>query len=164
MDRTLRYDHYKVLGVARDADSRTIKRAYRERVMHCHPDRNRSENASELFRALHDAYSTLMDEEQRASYDERLRHYRSAPPAAAAPPYNTRARYAEEVDRPATPMDRVAFKGLHLTGLLFGCFMVLGIGFGCLFLQWPLYVLFFTLPGLAVIPDSIAGLRARSKA
>jgi len=38
---------------------------------------------------------------------------------------------------------------------------VSGICFGCLFLDWPAYTLLFLLPGLAVIPDSIAGLRAK---
>jgi DnaJ like chaperone protein len=32
-------DPYAVLGVARDADERTIKRAYRKRISECHPDR-----------------------------------------------------------------------------------------------------------------------------
>lgn len=164
MERTLRYDHYKVLGVPRDADARAIKRAYRERVKHWHPDMNGSAQAAEVFHALHEAYATLRDANARAAYDERLRFYREA--AHAAPtqrtPFNTRhQRMPAEDLRPPKGSERLAFKGLHLTGLLFGILLVLGICTGCAFLDWPIYTLFFTLPGLAILPDSIAGLRMR---
>jgi len=76
MDRALRYDHYKVLGVPRDATPKEIKRAYRERVKQWHPDKNLSDRAPEVFHALHDAYLTLSDASARAAYDERLRFYR----------------------------------------------------------------------------------------
>lgn len=163
MERLLRYDHYKVLGVPRDADVRLIKRAYRERVKQWHPDRNSASNATEVFHALHEAYSTLIDTELRAAYDERLRFYRTTTehPDPHRPAHNTHVRRDINQDRPASALDRAAFKGLHLTGLLFGSLMVLGICFGCTFLGWPKYVLFLLLPGLAVIPDSIAGLKAR---
>ncbi|MBK9175582.1 MAG: J domain-containing protein [Flavobacteriales bacterium] len=164
MERTLRYDHYKVLGVPRDADTRSIKRAYRERVKQWHPDRNESSQAAEVFHALHEAYATLSDAESRADYDERLRFYREA--GHAIPPqrtsfYTRHPRMPVEDPRPAKGSDRLAFKGLHLTGLLFGILLVLGICTGCAFLGWPVYTLFFILPGLAIIPDSIAGLRMR---
>lgn len=163
MERALRYDHYKVLGVPRDASAREIKRAYRERVKQWHPDRNGSARASEVFHALHEAYITLHDQGLRAAYDEQLRFYRPAPPEqpVQAPRGASRKRTpAPEDHRPPTAMDRAAFRGLHLTGLLFGSAMVLGIGAGCLWLGWPAYMLLFAVPGLAVIPDSIAGLRA----
>lgn len=164
MEQTLRYDHYKVLGVPRDADAHAIKRAYRERVKQWHPDRNGSSQAAEVFHALHEAYSVLSDAASRAAYDERLRFYRRA--SHATPPqrtaFNTHRRHMPVEDlRPAKGSERLAFKGLHLTGLLFGSLLVLGICIGCGFLDWPAYTLFFTLPGLAILPDSIAGLRMR---
>lgn len=165
MEHPLRYDHYKVLGVPRDADARLIKRAYRDRVKQWHPDRNGAPNASEVFHALHEAYSTLIDSDLRTAYDERLRFYRTAaqPKEPDRGTHNTHVRRDGTGDPPPTSMDRAAFKGLHLTGLAFGVLMVLGICFGCTFLGWPMYVLFFTLPGLAVIPDSVAGLRDQRK-
>lgn len=161
MERALRYDHYKVLGVPRDASEREIKRAYRERVKQWHPDLNTSVKAAEVFQALHEAYITLKDDGLRAAYDEKLRFYRSAPEPEPAPPrYRpwTMARPARD-DRPPTAGQRLAYKGLHLTGLLFGSLMVLGICAGCLWLDWPGYMLLFAAPGLAVLPDSVAGLR-----
>jgi len=163
MQQALRYDHYKVLGVPRDATANEIKRAYRDLAKQWHPDRNRSERAPEVFHALHEAYLTLSDHAARTAYDAQLRHYRKANEHAHAKPaaFNTHARRSEAEERPPTPLDRTLFRGLHATGLAFGVLMVSGIGIGCLFLGWPLYTLLFALPGLAVIPDSIAGLRAK---
>jgi hypothetical protein len=160
MQTTLRYDHYKVLGVARDASYKEIKQAYRERVKQCHPDRNDANNAAELFRAVHDAYHTLADTRRRAEYDAILLHYREVVPRPS--PEHSRQRHrTEHSDGPDRPVARFAFVGLHLTGLLFGVALVLGILIGITFFTWPLYTLFFCAPGLAVIPDSIDGLRAK---
>ena len=60
-------------------------------------------------------------------------------------------------------MPRFAFVGLHLTGLLFGLGVVGGITTGCAVEGWPAHMLVFTLPGIAVIPDSIAGLRMKGQ-
>lgn len=47
---------YRVLGVERDADEETVRRAYRERVKEVHPDRGGDE---EEFRRVTDAYDRL---------------------------------------------------------------------------------------------------------
>ena len=163
MEHALRYDHYKVLGLTRDATPKEIKRAYRERVKQWHPDRNLSARAPEVFHALHDAYLTLSDEAARAAYDERLRFYRPADDSSGARPMPPRSPTvaAPKPEMPATRSDRTLFRGLHATGLVFGVLLVCGICFGCLFLEWPAFTLLFVLPGLAVIPDSISGLKAK---
>jgi len=162
MERALRYDHYKVLGVQRDASTTEIKRAYRERVKQWHPDLNASARSSEVFQALHEAYLTLKDHASRSAYDQELSHYRAAQAASPPTARPTPSRNRETVDsKPPTIAQRAAYKGLHLTGLLFGCLMILGIAAGCLWRSWPPYMLIFALPGLAVLPDSIEGLRHR---
>ena len=163
MQQALRYDHYKVLGVPRDATATEIKRAYRDRVKQWHPDRNDSARAPEVFQALHQAYLILSDDAARAEYNAQLRFYRRADaPAHAKPPaHNTHARRPMADERPVTRTDRTLFRGLHATGLAFGVLLVSGICIGCVFFEWPLYTLLFLLPGLAVIPDSLAGLRAK---
>lgn len=159
MSPLLRYDHYKVLGIARDASVAQIKRAFRERVKHCHPDRNHSANAAPQFHMVHEAYRVLMDPELRKNYDERLRHYReSKPEEAAKEPRNT-SRFARRPERPIRGMDRFVFRGLHLTGLLFGSALIAGVLIGMTFFAWPAYMLVLCIPGMAVLPDSIAGLR-----
>jgi len=63
-------DYYEVLGVDRDADLNTIKRAYRKLAMKYHPDRNPDDKeAAENFRDVTEAYEVLSDEEKRARYD-----------------------------------------------------------------------------------------------
>jgi len=165
MEQTLRYDHYKVLCVPRDATPDRIKRAYREQVKDWHPDRNPSPRAAAVFQAVHEAYRVLSDADLRHRYDERLRFYRQA----AAPKYaatSDRARSPihgrrhEISDVPDRPVHRFAFYGLHLTGLAFGVTLVMGILIGFTFFDWPGYILLFTVPGLAIIPDSWEGLRS----
>ena len=158
MHGTLRYDHYRVLGIARDATPQQVKQAYRDRVKTCHPDRNDSPQANLLFHAVHEAYETLRNAELRKAYDARLAAYRPQQQAPPAPdPARTR-RYAQAPDR---PVSRFAFVGLHLTGLGFGIALVGGIVLGVSFFDWPLYTMLFVIPGVVVIPDSLAGLRRK---
>ena len=62
-------DYYKRLGVAKDSDADTIKKAYRKLAMEYHPDRNSSPDAEENFKRVTEAYEVLRDPEQRQLYD-----------------------------------------------------------------------------------------------
>ncbi|KAI0666092.1 hypothetical protein C8Q78DRAFT_1083340 [Trametes maxima] len=59
-------DYYKVLGVARDADTKTIKKAYRKAVMTAHPDKGGSEAK---MAAVNEAYEVLNNPELRQRFD-----------------------------------------------------------------------------------------------
>jgi molecular chaperone DnaJ len=64
-------DFYEILGVARTADAKEIKRAYRKLAQQYHPDANPdSQGAEEKFKEVSEAYATLSNEEQRKEYDE----------------------------------------------------------------------------------------------
>lgn len=63
-------DYYEVLGVARDADAGTIKKAYRKKALKFHPDRNPDNpEAEEKFKEASEAYSVLSDDQKRETYD-----------------------------------------------------------------------------------------------
>ena len=62
-------DYYEVLGVDRDADARTIKRAFLKKARKLHPDVNKQAGAEEQFKEVNEAYSVLSDERKRANYD-----------------------------------------------------------------------------------------------
>lgn len=63
-------DYYEVLGVAKDASSQEIKKAYRKLSKKYHPDINPSKDASEKFKEINEAYEVLSDEQKRAAYDQ----------------------------------------------------------------------------------------------
>jgi molecular chaperone DnaJ len=63
-------DYYTVLGVARDADENTIKRAYRQLARQFHPDVAQDKAAAEThFKEINEAYEVLSDAQKRANYD-----------------------------------------------------------------------------------------------
>ena len=62
-------DYYEVLGVARDADAATLKKAFRQLAIQYHPDRNSAPDAEDRFKAINEAYAVLSDPEKRARYD-----------------------------------------------------------------------------------------------
>lgn len=64
-------DYYKVLGVARNASTDDIRKAYRKMAMQYHPDRNPGDKQSEeRFKEINEAYQVLSDEQKRARYDQ----------------------------------------------------------------------------------------------
>ena len=60
-------DYYKTLGIARDADERTIKKAYRQLAREHHPDKGGSQ---EKMAEINEAFGVLSDPELRARYDQ----------------------------------------------------------------------------------------------
>ncbi|MDX1967946.1 MAG: DnaJ domain-containing protein [Planctomycetaceae bacterium] len=73
----LERDPFDVLGVARDADVATIKRAYRKLAAAHHPDRNPDPRATERLKEVIAAWELLSDPEER-------RRCRESPVAASA--------------------------------------------------------------------------------
>ena len=65
-------DYYIVLGVGRGADLNKIKKAYRVIAKKYHPDASASDESHEKFLEIREAYETLVDEEKRRKYDEKL--------------------------------------------------------------------------------------------
>lgn len=63
-------DYYEILGVARGADEKVLKSAYRKLAMQYHPDRNPGDDSAEaLFKEVNEAYDILKDGQKRAAYD-----------------------------------------------------------------------------------------------
>ncbi len=63
-------DYYDLLGVGRDADSDTLKRAYRRLARQYHPDVNKDPGAEDRFKEIGRAYEVLGDPQTRARYDQ----------------------------------------------------------------------------------------------
>lgn len=64
-------DYYEVLGVARDADDKVVKKAYRKLAMKYHPDRAPDDpDAEAKFKEGSEAYEVLSDAEKRKVYDQ----------------------------------------------------------------------------------------------
>jgi DnaJ-like protein len=62
-------DYYEVLGLARDADGETIKRAFHSLARDWHPDVAHAPDAEARFRELAEAYAVLSKREARLLYD-----------------------------------------------------------------------------------------------
>ena len=64
-------DYYEILDVPKDADTNTIKKAYRKVAMKYHPDKNQGDKgAEEKFKEAAEAYGILNDSEKRQRYDQ----------------------------------------------------------------------------------------------
>ena len=63
-------DYYDLLGVGRDADADTLKRAYRSKARKFHPDINKEPGAEDRFKEIGRAYEVLSDPQTRARYDQ----------------------------------------------------------------------------------------------
>ncbi|XP_030044057.1 dnaJ homolog subfamily C member 18-like [Microcaecilia unicolor] len=63
-------DYYQILGISRDCDENDLKRAYRRLALRYHPDKNSTPGATEVFKAIANAFAVLSDPENRQRYDE----------------------------------------------------------------------------------------------
>lgn len=64
-------DYYDILGVAKQADAKEVKKAYRRIAMKYHPDRNPDDPDSEnKFKEATEAYEILSDPKKRSAYDQ----------------------------------------------------------------------------------------------
>ncbi len=60
-----------MLGIAKDADQKAIKDAFRNLALKYHPDRNKEPGAEARFKGIAEAYAVLSDPKKRAEYDAR---------------------------------------------------------------------------------------------
>lgn len=64
-------DFYSILGVGQSANQAEIKKAYRQKAMQYHPDRNPGDAVAEAkFKEVAEAYATLSDDQKKAQYDQ----------------------------------------------------------------------------------------------
>ncbi|MDR1983898.1 MAG: molecular chaperone DnaJ [Prevotellaceae bacterium] len=64
-------DYYEVLGVQKNATVEEIKKAYRQKAIQYHPDKNPGDKeAEEKFKEAAEAYDALGDANKRARYDQ----------------------------------------------------------------------------------------------
>jgi len=62
-------DYYRILGVDRKADDKTIKSAYRRLARKHHPDVAKGKDSGDRFKEINEAYEVLSDPDKRRRYD-----------------------------------------------------------------------------------------------
>jgi len=90
---------YDALGVAPDASSAEIKKAYYQAARRSHPDRNPDdETAKARFQVISNAYQVLADETLRAAYDKGGKESLEAAPKMDAKAFYTMMFGSEEFE------------------------------------------------------------------
>lgn len=65
-------DYYETLGVAKNASSQDIKKAFRNLAREYHPDKTGGDkNKEKIFMEINEAYEILGNEESRKKYDSK---------------------------------------------------------------------------------------------
>ncbi len=67
----MKQDYYDILGVSKGATNSEIKKAYRNKAIEFHPDKNPGDSSSEeKFKNAAEAYEVLGDPDKKAKYDQ----------------------------------------------------------------------------------------------
>lgn len=62
-------DYYAILGVAKEASTEEIRKAFQTKARKLHPDVNKESGAEEKFKEVSEAYAVLSDPDKRSRYD-----------------------------------------------------------------------------------------------
>ncbi|QQZ29434.1 DnaJ domain-containing protein [Thiothrix subterranea] len=81
-------DYYKTLGVERNADQDSIKKAFRRMAAKYHPDRNAEKGAEARFKEINEANEVLSDPTKRARYDQLGAEWRAGQNFKPPPSWN----------------------------------------------------------------------------
>lgn len=92
-------DHYRLLGVSRDATAGEIRRAYRRLARQHHPDLNPRPDGAARFAALANAYAILNDPAARVRYNRTLAGH---VPSEASTANRDPRRSRQPADQPST--------------------------------------------------------------
>jgi len=86
--------YYQLLGIQPTDDKQVIKRAYRKKAFHCHPDRNSSKDAAKVFIELTEAYEILLDDNwSSANFTKRSKGTKTAEEELSERMQRARDRY-----------------------------------------------------------------------
>jgi curved DNA-binding protein CbpA len=96
-------NHYEILGLSQKATAEEIKQRFRALARRWHPDVAKSEDATERFKAINEAYRVLGDPERRANYDSELKLASSRAASTASPRATGSARTSSTHPRPQSP-------------------------------------------------------------
>ena len=67
----MKEDYYEILGISKGASAAEIKKAYRQKAIEHHPDKNPGDHeAEDKFKKAAEAYEILSDENKRSRYDQ----------------------------------------------------------------------------------------------
>ena len=73
--------YYQILGVAKDANQKEIRKAFRELAKKFHPDlgKQKGKDYSKIFEQINIAYSVLSNPKKRKEYDSQLESKKNSP-------------------------------------------------------------------------------------
>lgn len=90
-------DYYKILGVDRKADDKTIRSAYRRLARQYHPDVAKTRDATERFKEVAEAYEVLSDPAKRRRYDALGPDWQAHARSGGGPADGFRVEYAQDL-------------------------------------------------------------------
>lgn len=82
-------DYYEILGVARNATSEQIQKAFRKLARKYHPDVNKEKSAEEKFKQINEAQEVLSDPKKRSLYDQLGADWKSGQDFRPPPGFNS---------------------------------------------------------------------------
>ena len=102
-------EHYRILGLEKEASQLEIKKAYRKMARLYHPDLNPGKNAQERFIRVKIAYDTLCDPLKRENYDSGFSYKKTS--------YHQQKNRAQKKTPPAKRKEQ-AFEAAEILRLL----------------------------------------------